>query len=222
MPEQTAARHTLDVCEIFASIQGESSYAGLPCTFIRLSGCNLRCSYCDTTYAYEGGSRMTSGEILGRVQEFRVGLVEITGGEPLLQKGEVFRLVRTLCDDGYDVLIETNGSVSIDGIDMRATVILDMKTPGSGMSDRMDFANLDRLRSQDEVKFVVKDRQDYEWAKKIMSDFQLDDKCEVLISPAFGDLPPRELSRWIINDRLPARMNLQLHKYIFGPEERGV
>lgn len=211
----------MTISEIFSSIQGESSYAGLPCTFIRLAGCNLRCSYCDTRFAYEGGYHMTSEALVRTVEEAGLDLVEITGGEPLLQR-EVLELARVLLDEGRTVLIETNGSQDISGIDERAVVILDVKTPGSGMSERMDFGNLERIRSHDEVKFVVTGRGDYEWATDIVRTHRLLHRCRVLMSPAFGIVRPDDLARWIIHDRLPVRLNLQLHKYVFGSETRGV
>lgn len=211
----------MTVSEIFSSIQGESSYAGLPCTFVRFAGCNLRCSYCDTTYAYEGGYHMTIEALVRKVEEAGLDLVEITGGEPLLQR-EVFDFVRVLLDEGRTVLIETNGSRDISGIDERAIIILDVKTPGSGMSEQMDFGNLERIRSHDEVKFVVTGRGDYEWATGIVRRHRLLHRCRVLVSPAFGIVRPDDLARWIIHDRLPVRLNLQLHKYVFGSETSGV
>lgn len=212
----------MNVCEIFTSIQGESTYAGLPCTFIRLSGCNLRCTYCDTKYAYEDGIELSVEEILGKVKSAGIDLVEITGGEPLLQEKETDNLIRSLIDHGNDVLIETNGSFSIKGIDKRATVILDVKTPCSGMSDKMDLLNFDRIKKLDEIKFVLCDRNDYEWSKDIIASYRLAEKCKVLLSPVFGALEPRRLAEWILEDRLDVRLNLQLHKYIFGPDARGV
>jgi len=212
----------MKICEIFTSIQGESTFAGRPCIFIRLSGCNLRCGYCDTKYSYDEGVEMGPGDILGRVASAGVRLVEITGGEPLLQGEETNSLVSELLDRGYEVLVETNGSVSIGELDKRATVILDMKTPCSGMSHQMEMTNLGLIKSTDEVKFVICSREDYEWSKKIISHYGLEGRCEVLFSPAFGMLQPRELAEWIIEDRLHVRLNVQLHKYIFDPGERGV
>ncbi|MBZ0155343.1 MAG: radical SAM protein [Alphaproteobacteria bacterium] len=209
------------VCEIFASIQGESSYAGLPCVFVRLTGCNLRCAWCDTAYAYEEGTEVTEEEVLARVGEFGIGLVELTGGEPLLQ-GEALPLIVKLLDRGYAVLIETNGSVSIREVDPRAVVIMDIKTPKSGMFDRMDLRNLEHLKPSDEVKFVVTDREEYKWVKGFIAEHRLAGRCTILLSPAFGTLPARVLSRWILEDRLPVRLNVQLHKYIYDPGERGV
>jgi 7-carboxy-7-deazaguanine synthase len=211
----------MKVCEIFTSIQGESSYAGMPCTFIRLTGCNLRCSYCDTAYAYYNGRELTEDEIMSEVRRPGIDIVEITGGEPLLQK-EVFHLIEKLLDKGYTALVETNGSQSIKEIDKRAIVILDIKTPGSNMSKEMDFSNLDFMKSSDEIKFVITNRGDYEWSKEIIQRYKLMEKCHLLYSPAFGVLPPENLVRWMINDRLKIRLNLQLHKYIFSSEQKGI
>lgn len=211
----------MKVCEIFKSIQGESSYAGMPCTFIRLTGCNLRCSYCDTTYAYYEGRELSEDAIISEVWRAGISLVEITGGEPLLQR-EVYHLVKRLLDEGYTVLVETNGSQRINDIDRRAVVILDIKTPGSGMSEEMDFSNLDTIKSSDEIKFVITSRIDYEWSKEIIERYRLMDKCHLLLSPAFGILPPEDLSRWLLEDGLKVRLNLQLHKYIFSPERKGI
>jgi len=212
----------LKVCEIFTSIQGESTYAGLPCTFVRLAGCNLRCLYCDTQYSYSTGLEMTLDDIVSHVKLVGVSLVEITGGEPLVQKEDTLMLTGSLLDDGYEVLIETNGSLSIQGIDKRAVIILDVKTPGSCMSDKMDFSNFDHLKPSDEVKFVICDRADYEWSKNILATFRLKDRAKILFSPALGLITPAQLARWIVEDRLEVRFNLQIHKYIFGPEEKGV
>lgn len=212
---------SMKVCEIFTSIQGESSYTGIPCTFIRLTGCNLRCSYCDTTYAYYGGKELSEDEIIGEVRRAGISLVEITGGEPLLQS-EIYHLIKRLLDEGYIVLVETNGSKSIKEIDRRAVVILDIKTPGSEMSGEMDFSNLNNIKNTDEIKFVITSRMDYEWSKEIIHRHRLMDKCHLLLSPAFGILPPEDLAKWMLEDRLRARLNLQLHKYIFSPERKGV
>lgn len=211
----------MKVCEIFTSIQGESSYAGLPCTFIRLTGCNLRCSYCDTVYAYEEGTELTEEEIIDEVRASGIKTIEITGGEPLLQ-GDVLHLMRRLLDEGYTVLVETNGSQDIKGIDKRAVIILDIKTPGSGMSEEMRLASLFSLRPNDEIKFVICDRRDYEWAKDFIAKHSIFGKYTILFSPAFGKMEPKELSAWIIRDRLDVRLNLQLHKYIYHPDARGI
>jgi 7-carboxy-7-deazaguanine synthase len=210
------------VCEIFTSIQGESTYTGLPCTFVRLAGCNLRCVYCDTQYAFEGGIEMPLDDIVGHVKLVGVNLVEITGGEPLLQGRDTLALIGTLLDEGFEVLVETNGSLGIHEIDRRAVIILDVKTPGSCMSNEMDFSNFDHLKVSDEVKFVICDKSDYDWARDIVAKFRLRDRAKVLFSPAIGMLPPRQLAKWIVEDRLEVRLNVQIHKYIFGPEERGV
>ena len=212
----------MKVCEIFTSIQGESTYAGIPCTFIRLTGCNLRCSYCDTVYAYEEGTDLSVGEIIVRIRKAGVRLVEITGGEPLLQREDVFELAVRLLDSGYRLLIETNGSESVEGIDSRAVVIMDVKTPGSGMSDKNDFSNFGKIRQTDEIKFVICDRADYEWSRKVVQEHRLSKRCTVLFSPAYGAMAPRDLAAWILRDGLEVRLNLQLHKYIYGPDERMV
>jgi 7-carboxy-7-deazaguanine synthase len=209
------------VCEIFAGIQGESTYAGLPCVFVRLTGCNLRCAYCDTTYAYEEGAEMTGDEVIDHVRGYGLRLVEITGGEPLLQ-ADAKPLAGRLLDLGYKVLIETNGSVDIGGMDCRAVVVMDVKTPGSGVSDSVRKENFGLLKKTDELKFVITDRADYEWAVDMIGRYGLTGKCVVLFSPAFGTLPAEEVCKWTIEDRLDARINLQLHKYIYGPYRRGV
>jgi 7-carboxy-7-deazaguanine synthase len=211
----------MKVCEIFRSIQGESSHAGLPCAFIRLSGCNLRCSYCDTTYAYEGGEEYSLEGLIGEVSGMATGLVEVTGGEPLLQAGSA-GLISRLSEEGFKVLVETNGSMSIKEIDRRATVIMDVKTPGSAMSGKTDLSNIALLKPADEVKFVLTDRADYEWAKDFINGHSLLDRCLVLMSPVFGGLHPEALSNWILQDGLPVMLNLQIHKYIFGPGRRAV
>ena len=211
----------MKVCEIFTSIQGESSYAGMPCTFIRMTGCNLRCSYCDTTYAYYEGRELSIEEILGQVKRAGINLVEITGGEPLLQR-EVYPLIKRLIKDDYKVLVETNGSLSIKNVDKKAIIILDIKTPGSGMSDKMDLSNIEIIKHTDEIKFVITSRIDYEWSKRLIDRHTLIDKCHILLSPAYGILPPEDLARWMIEDRLQARLNLQIHKYIFGSDRRRV
>lgn len=212
----------MKVCELFTSIQGESTFAGVPCTFVRLSGCNLRCSYCDTTYSYEEGTEMSIDQIMDRVSEEGLRLVEITGGEPLLQHAEVAELTKRLLDAGYRVLIETNGSVSINSLDPRAIVIMDIKTPASSMSEKNDLANLIYLKPNDEIKFVICDRNDYEWSKKMVQEQGLSKRCTVLFSPSAGTIAPRELAGWILQDRLDVRLNMQLHKIMFDPDERGV
>lgn len=211
----------MKLCEIFSSIQGESSFAGYPCVFIRLSGCNLRCSYCDTTYAYAEGEDIELNEIIDKVRSFGIGLVEITGGEPLLQE-EVHNLMRRLLDEGYRILLETNGSMDISGVDSRVSVVLDIKTPSSKMADRMIMENLDRVEEKDDVKFVICTEDDYKWVKDVMQKRSLAERTNVLLSPAYGMLDPAELVKWMMKDRINARLNLQLHKYIFGPDKKGV
>ena len=211
----------MKVCEIFLSIQGESSYVGIPFVFVRLSGCNLRCFYCDTTYAYEEGIEMSVSEVIEKVSSFGIKFVEITGGEPLLQK-ESLLLIKRLLDDNYNVLVETNGSVGIKDVDSRAIIILDIKTPKSGMFDKMNLDNLKYIKDDDEIKFVLTDREDYEWAKKFIYEYNLINKCNILFSPVYGILSPEKLVEWILEDRLPIRLNLQIHKYLYGPDKRGV
>jgi 7-carboxy-7-deazaguanine synthase len=185
-----------------------------------MTGCNLRCSYCDTKYAYHKGEEVSEEIIINRVKNLGTNLVEITGGEPLMQNG-VGPLSRKLLDEGVDVLIETNGAISIKDIDKRAIVILDIKTPGSGMVDKMDFSNIDHIKQDDEIKFVMTSKRDYEWTKNIISKYDLTKKCHLLLSPAYGMLDPKDLVEWMLGDRMNARLNLQIHKYIFGPDSRG-
>jgi 7-carboxy-7-deazaguanine synthase len=207
------------VNEIFKSIQGESTYAGLPCTFVRLAGCNLRCTYCDTNYAYYHGKELSDEEIISKIKEYGVNCIEFTGGEPLLQE-ETPPLLKTLLDKGYNVLIETNGSICIGCLDKRLTIIMDIKTPKSGMSERMNLKNLELLKSNDEVKFVLLSESDYIWAKDMINKYNLLNKTKnILMSPAYGVLPPKALASWILRDNLPIRIQLQIHKYIWAPEE---
>ncbi len=211
----------MKVNEIFHSIQGESSYAGLACAFVRLTGCNLRCSYCDTKHAYEEGEERTIEQVLEAVERFPTKLVEVTGGEPLLQD-ETPALVTALADRSRKVLIETNGSVPLAGIDDRATVIMDLKCPGSGMSERMLWENLERVRPHDEIKFVLTDRADYDWALDVVKTYGLPGRHIVHMSPAHTVLEPQRLASWILEDGLGVRLELQLHKYIWPRVERGV
>lgn len=211
----------LRVTEIFHSIQGESTHAGRPCAFVRLTGCPLRCVWCDTAYAFYGGVEMSLDEVLAKVATFGCRLVEVTGGEPLHQP-EAYALIERLCAEGYDVLLETSGAIDISPVDARAHIILDVKCPGSGMTERMRWENLFRLTAKDEAKFVLKDRADYEWAKAILRRYALADRCPVLFSPVFGELDVRQLAEWILADRLPVRFQIQLHKYIWAPDMRGV
>lgn len=208
------------VTEIFHSIQGESSHAGRPCTFVRLTGCNLRCVWCDSEYTFTGGERMSVDEVMARVAGYGCNLVEVTGGEPLLQK-ESFELVRRLCDEGYEVLIETSGSIDTTPIDERSKVILDIKCPGSGEVEKNLWSNLERLRPGDEIKFVIANRDDYEWARDVVRDKGLG-RWTVLFSPVHGEADLRSLAEWILEDRLPVRLQVQLHKSIWGADARGV
>jgi 7-carboxy-7-deazaguanine synthase len=211
----------LQVSEIFYSVQGESTYAGRPCVFVRLTGCNLRCRWCDTAYAFYDGETLTVEQVLERVRAYKCPLVEITGGEPLLQ-GEVHSLIDRLLLEGYEVLVETGGSLDVGRLDPRVVKILDLKAPGSGMDRLNNLDNLQYLDRKDQVKFVVADRRDYEWAKQMMAEHALAEKAQVLFSPVFGELDPRELAEWILADRLPARLQIQLHKYLWDPNQRGV
>jgi 7-carboxy-7-deazaguanine synthase len=212
---------TMRVTEIFHSIQGESTFAGQPCVFVRLTGCPLRCTWCDTEYAFYGGSGQSIEQILAKVESYGCRLVEVTGGEPLAQP-ESLTLITRLCERGFDVLIETSGAIDTAAVDARAHVILDVKCPGSGMSDRMHWPNLDRLTGKDEVKFVLTDRSDYDWACHVLAQYELASRCPVLMSPVFGSLDVRQLAEWILADRLPVRLQLQLHKLIWTPDMRGV
>jgi 7-carboxy-7-deazaguanine synthase len=214
----------LKVNEIFHSIQGESSYAGLPCVFVRLTGCNLRCTYCDTPYAYEEGSIMEVSDIFTQIVPHKTRLVEITGGEPLLQP-ETPVLIESLIEDGYEVLLETNGTLDIGGVDPRCVRIVDVKCPSSGMAEKNDMGNLARLSGKDELKFVLGDREDYDFAKRILSRLELEsggNVCTVNFSGVYGRLDPGRLAEWMLQDHLPVRLNLQLHKWIWGPDARGV
>lgn len=213
----------LKVNEIFYSIQGESTYQGLPCVFVRLSGCNLRCAYCDTTYAYEEGELKDIRTIIDRVRDYDCPLVEVTGGEPLIQE-ETPSLVLALLGEGYRVLLETNGSQDIGKIDERCVKIVDIKCPSSGETDKNDLANLDRLTQRDELKFVIADQEDYRFSKEIVESTSLclSKRIPVHFSPVYGKMPPDLLAKWILKDGLEVRLHLQLHKLIWGPDERGV
>lgn len=209
------------ITEIFHSIQGESTYAGRPCVFVRLTGCPLRCTWCDTEYSFYGGQELSDEGILSQVRAFDCPLVEVTGGEPLAQPG-CFPFISTLCDAGYTVLIETSGAIDITTVDPRAHVILDIKCPGSGMTDRMLWSNVQKLTAKDEAKFVLATRADYDWARDVIARYDLANRCTVLVSPAFGMLELRQLAEWVLADRLPVRVQTQLHKLIWTPEMRGV
>ena len=212
----------LTINEIFYSIQGESTYAGRPCVFVRLTACDLRCSWCDTAYAFHEGTKRSVDDVMAEVERYDCGLVEVTGGEPLLQE-EVYPLMQSLLDHGRTVLLETGGHRSTQRVPAEVVTILDVKCPGSGESARNDWSNLDRLRPHDEVKFVVKDRADYDFAREIIGRFGLVDRAAAVhVSPVHGVLDSRTLSEWILADRVPARVQLQLHKYIWDPGMRGV
>ncbi|MGA2939220.1 MAG: radical SAM protein [Syntrophobacteraceae bacterium] len=210
----------LEVSEIFHSIQGESSWSGQPCVFIRLTGCNLRCAYCDTSYAYEQGRFIEIPEIVERVRRLRCDLVEVTGGEPLIQ-AETPPLIAGLLDAGHTVLLETNGSIDIGVVDPRCVRIMDIKCPSSGMAGQNDLRNLKKLGAQDELKFVIASREDYEFARDLLSTLPAA-RCKINFSPVFGSLAPRSLAEWILEDHIAVRLNLQLHKIIWGSEARGM
>jgi 7-carboxy-7-deazaguanine synthase len=209
------------ITEIYASIQGETQYAGLPCTLVRTTGCDLRCGYCDSAFAFHGGRDMDLPEILAAVADLGAPLVLLTGGEPMLQR-EIGALAGLLLQSGYRVMIETSGAHPVDTLPPAVVRIVDVKTPGSGESARMRWEVLDGLRPQDAVKFVVAGEADYRWAADVIRSRRLDQRTEVLLSPVHGVLDPQQLVAWMLRDRLGARLNLQLHKYIWSPDARGV
>lgn len=219
----------LKVNEIFYSIQGESSSAGLPCIFIRLTYCNLRCSYCDTEYAFYEGKDLSIDEILKEVEKYNgtsgsyrdCKLVEVTGGEPLFQS-ESLDLLKRLCDEDYDVMLETGGSLPIKNVDKRVKIIMDLKCPSSKMMKKNLYENINNLKPIDEIKFVIGNREDYDWSKQILKKYQLEKKFTVLFSTVFGELEPLTLVNWILEDKLNVRFQLQLHKYIWQPDTKGV
>ena len=213
----------LRVTEIFRSIQGESTHAGRPCTFVRLTGCPMRCVWCDSEYTFTGGEHVSLDDVMQQVRSLGCKLVEVTGGEPLAQK-EAFALIRRLCDEDFEVLVETGNYVSIDGVDQRAKVILDIKCPASGEETRNDWSNIERLRAGvDEVKFVVANEDDWLYAKRVIEERELESRTHaVLISPVWGEIDLQQLANWIAASGLNVRMQLQLHKYIWGPDVQGV
>jgi len=212
----------LTVNEIFFSIQGESSWMGMPCVFVRLTYCDLRCVWCDTEYAFYEGVDMTIDEVIEKVKSYNCGLVEITGGEPLLQENSL-ELMKRLCDEKFTVLLETGGHRDISVVDPRVHIIMDVKCPGSKMSHKNRWENISYLTKKDEVKFVIKDRVDYEWAKGVVNKYNLFERVRaVLFSPVFGEIEPSTLAGWILEDKIPVRFQIQLHKYIWSPEARGV
>ncbi len=212
---------SLRINEIFVSIQGESTYAGIPCIFVRLTGCNLRCSYCDTVYAYSEGSVMTLEEILKRVKGYKSGNVCITGGEPLLQEN-TGKLINILKKDHFNVYIETNGSLNIDMLPKGIVRIVDIKCPASSMELKMDWQNIRRLKNKDEVKFIISSKKDYEWAKRVTEKYKIIDRATVLFGLVHGKLKPKTLAGWILKDGLDVRLQLQLHKIIWPDSDRGV
>ena len=213
---------TLKINEVYSSIQGESSWAGWPCVFVRLTACDLRCTYCDTAYAFYDGKKRLVADILAEVLALDCPMVEVTGGEPLLQKN-VLPLMTQLCDAGKTVLIETSGAHDISKIDVRVHRIMDLKTPSSGECARNLWSNIEHLAKRDEVKFVIGSREDYEWSREQVRTHSLAEKCGcVLFSPIFGKIEPREIVDWIIADKLPVRFQLQMHKFIWPPMQRGV
>jgi 7-carboxy-7-deazaguanine synthase len=227
MSTEAAAQEFLRVTEIFHSVQGESTWAGLPCTFIRLTGCPLRCVWCDTAYSFHGGEKMSLDALLERVRDIGTPLVEITGGEPLIHRN-AFVLTQRLLDDGYTVLVETSGAVDVAPLDPRAHRIMDLKCPGSGEVSRNLWSNLEHLTERDEIKFVIAGREDYEWARTVIRQRDLDGRIErgelraLLFSPVWESMDFRQLAEWVLEDRLPVRYQIQLHKIIWGANVHGV
>jgi len=213
--QRCTRQQVLKVNELFFSIQGETSKSGLPTVFIRLTGCPLRCVYCDTEYAFHEGDKMSIADILQRIADFRTRHVTVTGGEPLAQKA-CLHLLKLLCDEGYEVSLETSGAMDITPVDDRVSRIVDIKTPGSGEVDKNRFANLAHLTADDQVKFVICDRTDYTWAREKLTEYQLNERCEVLFSPSYGELKETTLADWILEDQLPVRLQIQLHKFLWG------
>ena len=211
----------LEVTEIYKSIQGESSHTGLPCVFVRLTGCNLRCVWCDTAHAFRGGRKMSVQDVVGKVQSFGIGLVEVTGGEPLQQK-EVFTLMDALLEENFRVMLETSGSLSVADVPSPVIKIIDLKCPGSGEVDKNHWGNLNHLSPVDEIKFVIADRADYEWSRSALKKYELHKKSHVLFSPVSDKLNLKDLTEWILEDNLPVRLQTQLHKQIWSKETTGV
>lgn len=205
----------LKITEIFHSLQGEADTAGIPTTFVRLTGCPLRCQYCDTAYAFHGGAWWEIDAILARVKELGARYVCVTGGEPLAQKNCI-ELLQRLCDAGYRVSLETSGAMTLEAVDPRVVLVVDVKTPGSGEERRNRYDELARLQAKDLVKFVICGRDDYEWSRAKVAELGLTDRCTVLFSPSHEQLPARDLADWILEDRLPVRFQIQLHKYLWG------
>ena len=211
----------LKINEIYKSIQGESTYTGLPCTFIRLTYCNLRCSYCDTEYAFYEGEDIEIKDIISKVNTYTCNLVEVTGGEPLAQEGCI-DLLEALIENGNQILLETSGSISIENIPQNVTIILDLKCPSSNMSDKNLLSNIKYIKKTDEIKFVIGNKKDYLWSKNIIKEHKLTNKCSVLFSPVFDKIKPQKIVKWILNDNLDVRFQMQLHKSIWEPDKQGV
>lgn len=206
---------TLRISEIFHSLQGEANTVGIPTVFVRLTGCPLRCQYCDTTYAFKGGAVMSIEDIVTQVATYQTRYVTITGGEPLAQR-ECLDLLAVLCDQNYIVSLETSGALPVSAVDPRVVKVIDLKTPGSDECERNDYENLQYLQKHDQIKFVICDRNDYEWSRQMLQQYRLHEQCEVLFSPSYHQLNAQMLAEWILQDRLPVRFQLQLHKYIWG------
>lgn len=212
-----APQSRLRINEIFFSLQGEARTVGMPTVFIRLTGCPLRCSYCDTTYAFQGGEWMSLDEIVNSVMQYETAHVTVTGGEPLAQP-VCIELLTLLCDKGYQVSLETSGALDISRVDRRVSRVMDLKTPGSGEQSRNLLENIEQFTTHDQLKFVICDRNDYMWAREMIIRYELATRCEVLISPSHGQINARELAEWVLEDRLPVRFQLQLHKLLWGDE----
>lgn len=211
----------LKVNEIYFSVQGESSRAGLPCVFVRLTYCNLRCTYCDTEYAFYEGEDRSVDEIINEVKKYGCNLVEITGGEPLVQE-ESLNLMKKLCSEGFDVMLETAGNMPICNVDDRVNIIMDLKCPSSGMMKKNLYENINHLKKTDELKFVIGDREDYDWMNEMIIQYDLTNKCKILVSVVFDKLEPLALVNWVLEDKLDVRFQLQMHKFIWQPETKGV
>jgi 7-carboxy-7-deazaguanine synthase len=214
---KSSVSESLRISEIFFSLQGETSRVGLPTVFVRLTGCPLRCNYCDTTYAFTGGKTMTLDAVLADVARHRAHYVTVTGGEPLAQKN-CLSLLQALCDAGYEVSLETGGALDVSGVDARVVKVLDIKTPASGEMEKNLWGNLEHLHPHDEIKFVLCDEADYQWAKQVLAERNLAQRCEVLFSPAQGQITARDVAEWILRDHLPVRLQVQLHKLLWGNE----